>query len=124
MGSFCKFQTQEMLKVMAEEHGAKFCMPEMKLCGDNGVMIAWLGLIMHNQFGPLDIKDTGIIQRFRTDEVEAPWVNNNDSHLKLPDNLIAKGAESDIIKSSYLGKNAVLKVEFRKLTELPRLIPK
>ena len=40
----------------------------MKLCGDNGVMIAWLGLIMHNQFGPLDIKDTGIIQRFRTDE--------------------------------------------------------
>ena len=100
---------REMLKVMAEEHGAKFCMPEMKLCGDNGVMIAWLGLIMHNQFGPLDIKDTGIIQRFRTDEVEAPWVNNNDSHLKLPDNLIAKGAESDIIKSSYLGKNAVLK---------------
>lgn len=100
---------REMLKTMSEEHGAKFYMPEMKLCGDNGVMIAWLGLLMYNQFGPLDIRDTGIIQRFRTDEVEAPWVNSEESHLKLPDNLIAKGAESDIIKSSYLGRNAVLK---------------
>lgn len=106
---------REMLKTMSEEHGAKFYMPEMKLCGDNGVMIAWLGLLMYNQFGPLDIRDTGIIQRFRTDEVEAPWVNSEESHLKLPDNLIAKGAESDIIKSSYLGRNAVLKAEFESL---------
>ena len=100
---------REMLNTMAVEHGAKFYMPQMKLCGDNGVMIAWLGLLMHKQFGPLDIKDTGIIQRFRTDEVDIPWIKNEKSYLKLPDDLIAKGAESNIVKSSYLGRDAVLK---------------
>ena len=100
---------REMLNTMAVEHGAKFYMPQMKLCGDNGVMIAWLGLLMYNRFGPMDIKDTGIIQRFRTDEVDIPWIKNEKSYLKLPDDLIAKGAESNIVKSSYLGKDAVLK---------------
>ena len=100
---------REMLNTMAVEHGAKFYMPQMKLCGDNGVMIAWLGLLMHKQFGPMDIKDTGIIQRFRTDEVDIPWIKNEKSYLKLPDDLIAKGAESNIVKSSYLGRDAVLK---------------
>lgn len=100
---------REMLNTMAVEHGAKFYMPQMKLCGDNGVMIAWLGLLMYNRFGPMDIKDTGIIQRFRTDEVDIPWIKNEKSYLKLPDDLIAKGAESNIVKSSYLSRDAVLK---------------
>jgi len=100
---------REMLKTMSEEHGAKFYMPEMKLCGDNGVMIAWLGLLMYNEFGPLDLKDTGIIQKFRTDEVDIPWIDNAKSYLELSDDLIAKGAESNIVKSEYLGENAVLK---------------
>lgn len=100
---------RKMIKSMAFEHGAKFYMPEMKLCGDNGVMIAWLGLLMYNQFGPMNIKDTNIIQKFRTDEVDIPWIDNNKNYLKLDDNLIAKGAESNIVKTSYLGLNAVLK---------------
>ena len=105
---------REMLKTMSEEHGAKFYMPEMKLCGDNGVMIAWLGLLMCNEFGPMELKDTGIIQKFRTDEVDIPWIDNSKSYLKLSDNLIAKGAESNILKSSYMGKNAVLKARIPK----------
>jgi len=105
---------REMLKTMSEEHGAKFYMPEMKLCGDNGVMIAWLGLLMCRQFGPMDLKDTGIIQRFRTDEVDIPWIDNTKSLLKLSDDLIAKGAESNIIKSSYMGENAVIKARIPK----------
>ena len=91
---------REMLKTMSEEHGAKFYMPEMKLCGDNGVMIAWLGLLMCRQFGPMDLADTGIIQKFRTDEVDIPWIDNSKSYLKLSDELIAKGAESNIVRSS------------------------
>ena len=94
---------------MSEEHGAKFYMPEMKLCGDNGVMIAWLGLLMCKQFGPMDLSETEIIQRFRTDEVDIPWIDNAKTYLKLSDDLIAKGAESNIVKSSYLGEKAVLK---------------
>ena len=100
---------REMLKTMSEEHGAKFYMPEMKLCGDNGVMIAWLGLLMCNEFGPMDLKDTGVIQKFRTDEVDIPWIDNSKTYLTLPDELIAKGAESNIVKSNYLGEKAVLK---------------
>lgn len=100
---------REMLKTMSEEHGAKFYMPEMKLCGDNGVMIAWLGLLMCKEFGPMDLSQTGIIQKFRTDEVDIPWIDNSKTYLNLSDDLIAKGAESNIVKSSYLGENAVLK---------------
>ncbi|PWB85661.1 tRNA N6-adenosine threonylcarbamoyltransferase [Methanobrevibacter woesei] len=112
---------REMLNTMAVEHGAKFYMPQMKLCGDNGVMIAWLGLLMHKQFGPMDIKDTGIIQRFRTDEVDIPWIKNEKSYLKLPDDLIAKGAESNIVKSSYLGRDAVLKNRVSKNYRIPEI---
>lgn len=112
---------REMINTMAVEHGAKFYMPQMKLCGDNGVMIAWLGLLMHNQSGPMDIKDTGIIQRFRTDEVDIPWIKNEKSYLKLPDDLIAKGAESNIVKSSYLGRDAVLKNRISKNYRIPEI---
>lgn len=112
---------REMLNTMAVEHGAKFYMPQMKLCGDNGVMIAWLGILMHKQFGPMDIKDTGIIQRFRTDEVDIPWIKNEKSYLKLPDDLIAKGAESNIVKSSYLGRDAVLKNRISKNYRIPEI---
>ncbi len=100
---------REMLKTMSEEHGAKFYMPEMKLCGDNGVMIAWLGLLMCTEFGPMELSDTGIIQKFRTDEVDIPWIDNTKTYLKLSDDLIAKGAESNIVKSDYLGEKAVIK---------------
>lgn len=100
---------REMLKVMADEHYAKFYMPEMKFCGDNGAMIAWLGQLTYKYFGAVDISDTSIIQRFRTDEVDVPWVNNEVHKIKLPNNLLAKGAESDIVKKSYFGKDAILK---------------
>ena len=100
---------REMMKIMAEEHYAKFYMPEMKYSGDNGVMIAWLGHLMYENFGPLEIKDTGIIQRFRTDEVDAPWVDNRKECLDLPDELKAKGAESDIYEAKWLGRDAIVK---------------
>ena len=42
----------------------------------------------------MNMADTGIIQRFRTDEVDIPWIDNTKSLLKLSDYFIAKGAES------------------------------
>ena len=112
---------REMLKTMSEEHGAKFYMPEMKLCGDNGVMIAWLGLLMCNEFGPMKLEETEIIQKFRTDEVDIPWIDNTKTYLKLSDDLIAKGAESNIVKSSYLGEKAVLKDRIPKSYRIPEI---
>lgn len=92
---------REMLNTMAENHYAKFYMPDMKFCGDNGAMIAWLGLLRSKYFGFMNIEDTHIIQRYRTDEVDVPWVKDIDNKIKLPDNLIAKGAESDIVKGKW-----------------------
>ncbi|WP_295722452.1 bifunctional N(6)-L-threonylcarbamoyladenine synthase/serine/threonine protein kinase [uncultured Methanobrevibacter sp.] len=92
---------REMLDEMANKHYAKFYMPEMKFCGDNGAMIAWLGILMSKYYGTMDVKDTNIIQRYRTDEVDVPWVKDSQTKIKLPPNLIAKGAESDIIKSKW-----------------------
>lgn len=112
---------REMLHIMADEHGAKFYMPDMKLCGDNGAMIAWLGLLIYDSFGAMDISDTNIIQKFRTDEVDIPWVNNKESLLKLPENLIAKGAESDIIKSSYFNRDAIIKRRIPKSYRIPQI---
>ena len=100
---------REMLKIMAEEHYAEFHMPEMKYCGDNGAMIAWLGQLTYKNFGFTDINDTGIIQRYRTDEVEIPWVVENNNKINLPSDILAKGAESDIFDESYLNRNAILK---------------
>ena len=112
---------REMLNVMATEHGAKFYMPEMKLCGDNGVMIAWLGLLMNRHYGPLNLSETGIIQRFRTDEVDIPWISNDKSFLKLDDNLIAKGAESNIVPSKYLDFDSIVKDRVSKRYRIPEI---
>ncbi len=38
---------QEMVRIMAEERGAKMFVPPGSLCVDNGGMIAWTGIVMH-----------------------------------------------------------------------------
>lgn len=64
---------QEMLRTMAEEHGARFSVPGEDLLGDNGAMIAWLGTLMYNSGTRDKIKDTTVKQKFRTDEVDVRW---------------------------------------------------
>jgi N6-L-threonylcarbamoyladenine synthase/protein kinase Bud32 len=64
---------QEMVRVMAAERGAGFYVPEKSVLGDNGAMIAWLGVLMHNAGVRQAIEDTRVNQRFRTDEVDVTW---------------------------------------------------
>lgn len=64
---------REMLDLMAEEHDARFFVPPMEYCADNGAMIAWNGILAHKSGLRQDIEDTTIRQRWRTDEVEIPW---------------------------------------------------
>lgn len=92
---------REMLDTMAKQHYARFYMPDMKYCGDNGAMIAWLGLLTSKYYGTMRMGDTNVVQRYRTDEVDVPWVKDINNRISLPDNLLAKGAESDIVKSQW-----------------------
>jgi len=65
---------QEMLRLMAEEHNAKFFVPD-NYCSDNGVMIALTGLKMFKAGIRQKFEETKVKQRFRTDRVEILWEN-------------------------------------------------
>lgn len=65
---------QEMVRIMAEERGAKMFVPPGSLCVDNGAMIAWTGLVMHKAGVRTRLEDSAVRQRFRTDEVDLPWM--------------------------------------------------
>ncbi len=64
---------REMLRLMAEEHGARFYVPPMELCADNGAMIGWTGLLAYEHGVRQKLEETKVIQRWRTDEVEIRW---------------------------------------------------
>jgi N6-L-threonylcarbamoyladenine synthase len=64
---------REMVETMACDRGARCFVPQKDLCIDNGAMIAWLGLLMYNSGIRMEIKDSHIDQRFRTDMVEVNW---------------------------------------------------
>lgn len=64
---------QEMLKTIADENDVKFHVVTSKLAGDNGVMIAWTGLLQHKHGMKLKIEDSKIRPKWRLDEIEIPW---------------------------------------------------
>jgi len=66
---------REMIGEMAEERGAEMFVPDRRLCMDNGAMIAWLGNLMYSSGVRMDMSETTVEQRFRTDEVEVTWRN-------------------------------------------------
>jgi len=64
---------REMVRTMAKERGASFFVPTKDLCIDNGAMIAWLGILMHNSGIRMKVEESFIDQRFRTDMVDVTW---------------------------------------------------
>lgn len=64
---------REMLKLMAREHHAKFFVPPMALCADNGAMIAWTGILAYKRGVRQKLGQTGVNQRWRIDQVDIPW---------------------------------------------------
>jgi N6-L-threonylcarbamoyladenine synthase/protein kinase Bud32 len=105
---------REMVSVMAEEHYAEFYQPPIKYCGDNGAMIAWMGQLMFH-YGLLQkIEDTMVIQRYRTDQVNVPWMKTSTQFLKLPLELLNKGAEANIYKEEWLSHEVLRKERIQK----------
>ncbi|MHA2028769.1 MAG: bifunctional N(6)-L-threonylcarbamoyladenine synthase/serine/threonine protein kinase [Candidatus Kariarchaeaceae archaeon] len=64
---------KEMLAGMAVNHGAKFAGLPAATAIDNGAMIAWLGLLMHQHGHKQSIGDTLVRQHFRPEEVDVIW---------------------------------------------------
>mgnify|MGYP000533556278 FL=1 len=60
-------------EIMTKERGAKFFVPDLQYCRDNGAMIARLGLLMYEHGFRQKLEDTKVKQRWRTDEVEVNW---------------------------------------------------
>ncbi|UCE44685.1 MAG: bifunctional N(6)-L-threonylcarbamoyladenine synthase/serine/threonine protein kinase [Methanobacteriota archaeon] len=65
---------QEMVRIMSEERGASMHVPPGPLCVDNGAMIAWTAIVMHDAGIATPIAESAVKQRFRTDEVDLPWM--------------------------------------------------
>ena len=64
---------QEMLRIMCEDRGARFFVPEQKYLGDNGAMIAYTGKLMLESGVSLPTDASQINPSFRSDEVEVTW---------------------------------------------------
>jgi len=65
---------QSMLSVIAEEHDARFCVVPKEYALDNGVMIAWTGILAYRHNITVPIEKSFVKLRWRLDEVHAPWV--------------------------------------------------
>ncbi|MFA5953216.1 MAG: KEOPS complex N(6)-L-threonylcarbamoyladenine synthase Kae1 [Candidatus Pacearchaeota archaeon] len=75
-GVACNSRLQEMCKIMCEQRGCKFFVPEKSLLVDNGAMIAYLGEIMFKKgikFLEKDFDKLDILPRQRTDDVIVNW---------------------------------------------------
>jgi len=63
---------QEMLSIMCKERGASFSTVPSELAGDNGAMIAWLGLLAYGSGQRQGLEP--VRQRWRTDDMEVTWL--------------------------------------------------
>ncbi|MCW4033756.1 MAG: KEOPS complex N(6)-L-threonylcarbamoyladenine synthase Kae1 [Candidatus Bathyarchaeota archaeon] len=65
---------QQMLSLVAEEHGARFCVVPLRLAADNGAMIAWAGILAYNCGLSTPVDQSYVNVKWRLEEVYAPWV--------------------------------------------------
>ena len=67
---------QSMLKLIAEEHDARFCTVPKRYALDNGAMIAWTGILAYQHGMTVPIEISFVKLKWRLDEVNVPWVED------------------------------------------------
>lgn len=72
-GVACNKRLRSLVEAMAKPRGIKVYAPPPSLCLDNGAMIAWTGLLLHQTGGQVEVEASQVKPRQRTDQVEAPW---------------------------------------------------
>jgi universal protein Kae1 len=65
---------QFMLKTIAKEHNARFCIVPKQFATDNGVMIAWTGTLDYKHGITVPIDKSFVKLRWRLDKVDIPWI--------------------------------------------------
>jgi N6-L-threonylcarbamoyladenine synthase/protein kinase Bud32 len=66
---------QSMLRLVAEEHNAKFNVVPRQFATDNGAMIAWTGILAHRHGLVTPIEESFVKLRWRVEKVDVPWIN-------------------------------------------------
>ncbi|MHA1475332.1 MAG: bifunctional N(6)-L-threonylcarbamoyladenine synthase/serine/threonine protein kinase, partial [Promethearchaeota archaeon] len=64
---------QEMISYISNEHNIDFHVVPQKYAGDNGVMIAWTGILQFKSSNTVEISETKILPKWRMDNVPIPW---------------------------------------------------
>ncbi len=64
---------QQMLRTMCEDRGARFFVPAKKFLGDNGIMIAYLGLLMLVSGSTTPLDQSQVRSNYRPDDVTVTW---------------------------------------------------
>ncbi|MEM2104196.1 MAG: KEOPS complex N(6)-L-threonylcarbamoyladenine synthase Kae1 [Candidatus Bathyarchaeia archaeon] len=65
---------QDMVRIIAEEHNAKFCKVPIEFAVDNGAMIAWTGILAFRHGVETPIGESFVRLRWRLEEVDVPWM--------------------------------------------------
>jgi len=73
-GVAANMRLQEMMQGVAAEQSVKFFVVPKSLAGDNGAMIALAGINMYRAKNFIDVKNSHVIPRWRTDQVEVNWI--------------------------------------------------
>jgi universal protein Kae1 len=66
---------QMMLRDIAEEHNARFCVVPSQFAIDNGAMIAWTGVLAYTHGGSIPVEKSHVRLRWRLEEVDVPWIS-------------------------------------------------
>jgi N6-L-threonylcarbamoyladenine synthase/protein kinase Bud32 len=64
---------QQMIRYISNEHDARFEVVPLKYAGDNGAMIAWVGILRYKCEGGHNISETIIKPKQRMDDITVPW---------------------------------------------------
>jgi tRNA A37 threonylcarbamoyltransferase TsaD len=72
-GVGANLRLREMLAIMCEDRGIEFHVPEQRFMGDNGAMIAYLGLLMYESGWRTSIADSRVNPNYRPDDAVVTW---------------------------------------------------
>ena len=84
-GVGCNVRLQQMMQTMAAERGGSVCAMDDRYCIDNGAMIAYAGVLQFLAAGRqgMPLRECTFTQRFRTDEVEVQWRNDDEAGMEV-----------------------------------------